>query len=209
MGLAIEVGFLADQLEHDVEGADWFRSQMAIVNAKLTEAGLPAHIEPESLPALQSRAGLTSFPYSWLHHLRRIESNLVKDPQWPVTPSPDDQPGDDPAVRDEMFMMSSHLLCHSDAEGFYVPVAFDQLIFADDLAGGILCSSHRLQAELAAIAAPLGITLTDGALGDDMADRINAADESSSPLFREYAVWLTLWEACRLSIEHRTAIVFM
>jgi len=41
MGLAVEVGMLADLLEIDAEGADWLRESFDSVNAVLAEHKLP------------------------------------------------------------------------------------------------------------------------------------------------------------------------
>jgi hypothetical protein len=56
MGLAVEVGMLADLLDNDEEGAEWLRESLANANAVLTELSLPTHSEPESLPTLDDRA---------------------------------------------------------------------------------------------------------------------------------------------------------
>ena len=58
MGLAISVGTLADFLQNDPEGAEWFEGDFEIVNAVLAAAGLPPHVEPRELPPLDSRASL-------------------------------------------------------------------------------------------------------------------------------------------------------
>jgi hypothetical protein len=71
MSLAIEVGQLAYSLKLESEGADWLRKHFEEVNRLLTANGLPPHREPETLPPIRNRAGLLSFPYSYLHYLRR------------------------------------------------------------------------------------------------------------------------------------------
>jgi hypothetical protein len=49
----------------------------------------------------------------------------------------------------------------------------------------------------------------DGAeLRDPQADEINRLLHAGTGLFIEKIVWLSLYEAARLSIEHRTAIFF-
>lgn len=108
-------------------------------------------------------------------------------------------------------MLSSHLLCHSDCEGFYVPIDFSEPIFADekDIPGGMLGSSHGLMRELIAVAPYLNISLSGDELMDSEAERINESVESEGPFWIEKAVWISLYEAARLSIEYRTAICFM
>jgi hypothetical protein len=66
----------------------------------------------------------------------------------------------------------------------------------------------RLLDELAAVAAPLGIVLHNGQLHDADANAIADENETGGPYWIERLVWLTLFEAARLSIEHRAAIHF-
>ena len=107
-------------------------------------------------------------------------------------------------------MMESHLLCHSDCEGFYFPIPFTNILFdkKDRIPGGMLGSSVMLQKELIAVAPALGIRLDKGKLTDQEAQKINREVEAESPLWIEKAVWISLFEAARLSIEHKAAICF-
>jgi hypothetical protein len=68
-------------------------------------------------------------------------------------------------------------------------------------------SSQHLLRELIQVAPALNITLENGELSDAEALRINALGESDRGLYREYTVWIALFEAARLSIEHNTLIV--
>ena len=155
MGLAISVGTLADFLQNDPEGAEWFEGDVEIVNGVLASAGLPPHAEPRELPPLDSRASLDGFPYSFIHYLRRAYAHSVVSPGWTATPMEEGaDPSEDPAVQAALDIAESHLICHSDAEGFYVPVEFDEVLFseaedeAEALTGGMLGSSYRLRDEL-------------------------------------------------------------
>ncbi|CAA2102873.1 hypothetical protein [Variovorax paradoxus] len=215
MGLAVSVGTLADFLENDPEGAEWFEGDFEIVNGVLASAGLPPHIEPRELPRLDSRASLDGFPYSFIHYLRRAYAHSVVTPGWKAMPVEGDfDPSEDPVIQAALDEAESHLICHSDAEGFYVPVEFDDVLFSDAdsedeaLTGGMLGSSYRLRDELVQVAPALGIALDDGQLSDEEAARIDALAENDEGLYREYASWLLLYEMARLSIAHKTAIVF-
>ncbi|AYM76634.1 hypothetical protein D9M09_13135 [Janthinobacterium agaricidamnosum] len=212
MGLAITVGALADLHEEDPEGAQWLADSLAQANALLQKAGLPQHGEPLVLPQLQSRASLDSFPYSYLHYLRRAYAHAVQHGQWQATPLAEgEDPSEDPVLEAAQDDLDSHLLCHSDCEGFYFPLVFDDVIFADDehpLLGGMLGSSYSLRAELVTVAPALGIFLLGDELSDEEAARINARIDAEDGLERELIAWLAAYEACRLSIEHKTAIVF-
>lgn len=212
MGLAISVGALADLQQEDPEGAQDLAASFATANALLQKAGLPVHTEPAILPELRSRAVTGSFPYSFLHYLRRAYAHAALDGQWRATPVLDSEPpGEDPVLDEAQDTFDSHLICHSDCEGFYFPLVFDEVIFGDDeheLVGGMLGSSYKLREELVTVAPALGIFLLGDELSDEEADRISGRIDAEDGLQRELMAWLAAYEACRLSIEHKTAMVF-
>lgn len=211
MGLAVEVGMLADLVQNDPEGADWLRESFDSVNAVLADNKLPPHREPENLPPLDNRASTLGYPYSFLHHLRRIAAHAAEKPGWVAKPFPESaDPTDDALVDKHSDNMESHLLCHSDCEGFYLPIQFKEVIIDDHdrIPGGMLGSSFMLQRELIALAPALGIGLKNGQLSDQEAEKINRDVEVETPLWIEKAVWLSLFEAARLSIQYKTAICF-
>ena len=70
MGLAIGVGVLADLIENDPEGADWLRDSIESMNGVLGREGFSQHVEPEKVPPA-GFSSIGSFPYSFLHYLRR------------------------------------------------------------------------------------------------------------------------------------------
>lgn len=214
MGLAVETGLLAELISQDPESAEGLRKTFAKINKVLAENDLPPHNEPEELPALESRAGILGYPYSYLHHLRRAYAHTADDPDWVATPTPSgEDPSEDPVVEEEMDMLSSHLLCHSDCEGFYLPIDFEELIIdrgkRNRIPGGLLGSSYRLMEELVEVAPKLGIKLKKGKLSDAEAARVNKEARSDKGLWIEKTVWISLFEAARLSIEHKTAIYFV
>ena len=213
MGLAIETGLLADLTEHDPEGAAWLRQSLANANEVLAEYGLPTHDEPEQLPPPLNRSGLDGFPYSFVHYLRRAYAYSRQDPNWVASPFPADaDAAEDPLTEEVSSLLDSHLLCHSDCEGFYLPIPFEEILIdtADEgrVVGGLLGSSYQLLQELQFVAPRLGITLDNGSLPDTEANQINEDVESEAELWIERSVWLAFFEAARLSIEHKTAICF-
>lgn len=209
MGLAIEVGLLADALANDPEDVDVFEEELAVVNRVLAAQRLPRHVEPRTLPEeARSRAGITGFPYSTLHYLRRAYAHRKADPAWRLTPLPE---GEDPAADPLVESFDSHLLAHGDAEGWYVPIDFAEVVTSDeddDLPGGLLGSSQRLLEELRFVAPALGIALADGVLPDAEAARVNDVVLRNDPLWAEHAAWIALFEAARISVQYKTAIVF-
>lgn len=211
MGLAISVGLLADLLENDPEGAEWVRRDMKKLNRELKRHKLPAHTEPEVLPTFSDRRQICGFPYSYLHHLRRAIAYARQAPQeFAGIDRTKESTEDDRYDRELSVMMDSHVICHSDCEGYYVPIDFEEVIYGktdDDIPGGMLGSSYRVMDELMQTAPLLDIRLTDGQLSDDEA-RSLACDQDGHPYEIERIVWFTLYEAARLSIEHKTAIAF-
>jgi hypothetical protein len=212
MGLGLSTNHLADLVVHDAEGAGWFCGQLEIVNQLLEQNGLPRHVEPETFGPVRPRRHVGSFPYSFLHYLRRAFARLRKYPDQPLEPvGKGEDPADDPAVEDAGSLFDSHLLCHSDAEGFYVPIAFDEVIFDLEkrgLAGAMLGSSVKLMHELSEVAPALGITLVGGTLPDAEAARLAAEDSDVVPFGIERLVWLALHETARVSIAGKTLLVF-
>lgn len=207
MGLAVSVGALADFLQFDDEAAAWIRSELATIEESLLARGYPTFVEPTQLPQLDNRCALKSYPYSWVHYLRRAYTHTKLGIA--LAPVPEGQSAaDDAAVLDESVMMESHLLCHSDAEGFYVPVDFDEIVFDDRIAGSMVGSSYRLREELVSVAPALGITLVGGELCTDEAERLNALPPGC-PWEQEIWTWFSHWEAARLSIAHSTMVFYM
>ena len=102
----------------------------------------------------------------------------------------------------------SHLCCHSDSDGFYVPVDFPQPLDDEDdaLAGSVLGSRQWTMRELILVAPLIGIELADGRLTDQMAEVINWED--GGPLFIERQVWPQLYEVFRQSTEQGSAVWF-
>jgi hypothetical protein len=206
MGLTLSVGYLAWlKAEEDPEAVPWLREDLVHVNRVLRANDLPEHVEPEELPELRDR-GLSGFPYSWLHYLRRAVAYARQAPD-EFGPLPEGQD----ASEDHRIGLEddSHLICHSDCDGFYVPIDFPEPLLddSDELAGGILGSSQRALAEVILAAPLLGIELQDGKPTKTDIDTIQEED-NTHPLWIERKVWLAMYEKFRLSIEHRTAVVF-
>lgn len=166
-------------------------------------------------PALDepSRLRFVSFPTSHLHHLRRVFVLAARGQS--VTPasatSAEQYERDEDKVFDESTMMSSHLLCHSDSAGFYVPVDFDDPLFLPAEkqveGGGMVGSSQQLLAELCGFAPAIGVRLDrDRHLSDEERARL---DTTSDDLFdMERSAWHQLYQVCRTSIATGRAVVF-
>lgn len=228
MGLDVSVGLMADLKANDPEGAGHFSAYLAAIDLVLKEAGLPPHVEPSEGECWSAQM----FGYSGLHYLRRIAAHV--DAGQPLPSPGDDASSDDPLLaayfddvsgrkpgllqritqRSPRFSRTfDHLLVHSDAEGFYLPQDFPNVLFADDNAvpGGMLGSVPRLLAELDRLAAVLGIP-------DDLHSQSEALWEAADAQGEGDAIWqrygiesfscVVLREACRRSLATGAAIVF-
>ncbi|QJW95996.1 hypothetical protein [Frigoriglobus tundricola] len=131
MGLDLSVGTLAWCLANgEAEGADWTRRDMREINRLLAANGLSAHVEPETLPNLRDRCRLHGMPYSWIHYLRRAIAFARQSPA-DFRPLNEDQDPNDARVDREIDLFQSHLICHSDSDGYYVPIDFWNPLFDD------------------------------------------------------------------------------
>ncbi|WP_067537225.1 hypothetical protein [Nocardia crassostreae] len=216
MGLALATHTLAYVLQNGdyPDEVDELRDQLRAINDLLLVEGLSPHHEPTTRGPATSRDTVGSVPYSFVHYLRRAYARACEYPDQPLTPVADgEDPSEDDAVESVSSMFESHLLCHSDCEGFYVPVDFDVVLYPEpdiDIPGDMLGSSQGLLRELEYVAPYLGITLVDDELPDDEIARIsaelNAVDEH--PFFRELHTWLLFYETARVSIANNTIITF-
>src|SRR4051794_3262848 len=174
MGLAVSVGNPC--IGSDEEGEERYRRKFGGLAAALAAEGHAWTLPEGPVPSGLARRYVSSFPYSFLHYLRRAYA-LQAEGQ-PVTPVVDG--GLDGAagfVEDATMMFDSHLLCHSDTAGYYVPVPLDDPLFLANEAGvaggGMVGSSQGLLGELRRIAPAIGVRL-DGAgeLSDAEAARL-------------------------------------
>jgi hypothetical protein len=209
MSLAIEVGPLAWCFANgEQEGAEWTQRDIREINRILAANGLPAHIEPLALPRLDDRCRLRGMPYSWLHYLRRAYAYARQAPAKFTPLAEGADTSDDARLDREESLLRSHLVCHSDTDGYYVPVDFAEPLVdeTDVLVGGVLGSSQGAMRELVLVAPLLNIRLRNGALSNAIAKTI--ANEDGGQLYIERQVWLQLFEAFRLSIEHGAVVKF-
>ena len=228
MGLALAVGILGDLKESDSEGFDVFRSYFDNVNALLAANGLSPHLEPEDSPPW----GAEMFGYAGLHYLRRLAAYVDSGVNLPG-------PGGENSAEDErleayfndvtgesrgllkgLFRKRvrfgrefDHLIVHSDAEGFYLPLEFPNVLFGSDdqIPGGMLGSAPRLLIECDRLARILGIppeiTKDSEALWD-AADSQGMGEKTWQQYGVESFTCVALREACHQSIKSGAAIVF-
>jgi len=173
MSLTLGTGDLARFLAEpnlDPEEIEEFKQVYADLDRFLKGRGLPGHIEPETLPPLKSHCKVGNFSYRSLHQLRR--ARVYQHKNLAFVAAGDDQR--DPVLTAEYDSptFTSHLVHFSDCEGFYVPLDFEEPLYAnddEDVLGGAVGSSPRVRTELVAVAPLLEIPLTDGRLASGMA----------------------------------------
>lgn len=218
MGLVISVGALADELASDDDGRDervaGVRADFAAISRALAAAKVGDHHEPETLPRIDGlpiwELSCESFPYRTLHILRRFQAHVLAGHEDLASlrgVSLDDEVAGDPLVREEYERGRSHLICHSDGAGYYVPVRFAKPIRNEKVPGGEVGSSFSLRDELLRLAGPLGLPL----VAEDVPAEFEALirkPEASWPWQVERVAWLALYRNVQLSIAHATAIRF-
>ncbi|MDG4767574.1 hypothetical protein O7632_26290 [Solwaraspora sp. WMMD406] len=211
MSVAVTVGITSALSRIDDEAAARSRAQLDRLSTSLAGEEVTWQ-EPYDAAVPSTRPCLRSFPASGLHQLRRVL--VLVDLARPIIPIADagGLAADRELVEDQASLLESHLLCHSDHAGYYVPVDVGDPLFLpadDDIAGGgMVGSSQGLLAELRRCAPALGIRLSaDGELADTEAARLFAVPDDAD-FAVETQVWLTLHEACRASIACGRAVVF-
>ncbi len=221
MGLTIAVGIL-DMLDDDEEMAESYVAEFDAISELLIGQGY-GKFEERSLsgdiPDTSYECDLIG--YSALHKLRRIAAHLAESGE---VPPPMSDATDDPLLKryyanngkssEPTKPGYQHIIWHSDAEGYYVPVDFADVIAGPEalqITGTMIGSSQRLLDECERLATALGIPPT---LTADDPDVWEAVDNWSADAtgWRRYAVethtCCALREASRASIATGCAIVF-
>jgi hypothetical protein len=216
MGLAVSVGQLAFLKRHEPpEEVEHFREELRIVNRVLASAGFPSHVEPESIPEIEDRVPVGSIPYGWIHHVRRAVAYALRPGKRLRPIRHGEDPSADSVYDQVLFSSASHVVCHSDCDGYYVPIYFPEPLYDelndDDpgaIRGGILGSSQGGLRELVLAAPLLDIPLRDGQLEVEAAQVISEEGDGSHPHWVARKAWLLLFERFTQSVVFRSAVVF-
>lgn len=224
MGLSLEVGILPELKAYDEEGYRYSLDQFRALNQCLAQAGLAQHVEPDQV---EGGFACDLGSYSHLHHLRRLAAHLALGK--PLPPPTDDDATKDPVVaayyepprpgllarllgRAPAARRFEHLMLHSDAEGYYLPLDFPSVLFPDSelgIAGAMVGSAPRLRAECLELASALGFPLGLDHESDEMWDVLG---QRAATGWQRYGVesysCLRLIRACEASMETGAALVF-
>jgi hypothetical protein len=199
LGLNLEVGYLADMLENDEEGAQWFGEDMNKLNAFLASQNLQPHHEPRVCKIFSCEM----YGYSGLHYLRRFAAHLdlralKPSPGKPYAEMVDEEEHDPVLLEyfeqaDEDYAAAAdqrrmrprrfdHLILHSDSGGFYIPQDFPHVLIAPDELDlhEMIGSSQRLLAECIELAGALELPLDIDPESDIVWDAANLQGEGDS-----------------------------
>jgi hypothetical protein len=171
------------------------------------------------------------FGYSGLHYLRRVAAHLELRGK---LPGPGNNEASKDAVMQEYFDIArgaarglkrllgkleprrqsfDHLLLHSDAEGFYVPIDFDKVLYAEDglkLAGAMLGSSQQLLRECVRLRDALGIPDDIDPESDQLREAADSQGEGTGWALRRRGILVRpSAPRAKLSVQRGAAIVFM
>ena len=223
MGLSISVGMLCDQARNDPEGFKIYRDAFGRLTRALAAEGVEWR-EPEAIHAVDGTADghdfssghdfSGGFPYSYLAHLRRAFTLAGRGEPVTAASTVSDQEyqGDQEKVADESTLFASHLLCHADYAGYYVPADFEDPLFlpegADLEGAGMVGSSQRLLAELVGFAAAIGVQIDENGVPNTTEEAVAAGFADAAAFDAERYAWMTLYEACLASMKSGHAIVF-
>lgn len=209
------VGVLADSDDAEGEYADAVRADFRVIRGLLDGAGVGPWDEPELDE--QDTAWFDMWGYSGLHTVRRLAVHLAESARLPE-PLAGRDATDDPLLKsayaeppEDPAGPFAHLIHHSDCEGYYVPVDFEQVIVDERLTGGFLGSSVRLLTETRGIAAALGLP-EDLDPESDEVFRATRAETPAGDGWQRYGiesyVCLRLIHAARHSLKTGAAIAF-
>jgi hypothetical protein len=208
------VGILADD-DDDDEYTDMVRADFTVIRELLDLAGTGPWDEPE----LNERdvTWFEMWGYSGLHTVRRLAVHLAENASLP-DPLESRDAADDPLLRKAYADLPgdpagpfTHLIHHSDCEGYYVPADFEQVIVDERLTGGYLGSSVRLLTETRSIAAALNLPEDLDPDSDEIIEAADAGTPAGEGWQRygiESCVCLRLIHAAKHSIKTGAAIAF-
>jgi hypothetical protein len=238
MGLTVAVGLYAQNLAEDEEEAEFLDESFLQLNQVLAENGMQNHIEPRVIPN-DEYFEASIMGYNGLHALRRLAAYVSTRRQLPQ-PAEYGAYSDDPVYIEfnrthERYLESptsngfmglfkkkispppfQHLIMHSDAEGFYVPQLFNDVIvdWAQPRRPGLgmmVGSSAKLLEECEALASALNLPANFDPESEEFSEILEAPPATGEPwqiLAVEAHTVANLADAARASLKLGAAIQF-
>ena len=238
MGLTVAVGLYAQNLAVGEEDEEFLNEPFNQLSEVLTENGMLSHTEPRTIPNDEYfEAGM--WGYNGMHALRRLAAHLSINGQLPQ-PAEYGAYSDDPVYVEfnrthERYLESplskdfmglfrkklppppyQHLIMHSDAEGFYVPQSFNEVIVdwtqpQRPGLGMMIGSSSKLLEECEALAKSLNLPADFDPEADEFLELLEAPPATGKPwqiLPVEAHTVANLASAARASLKFGAAIQF-
>ncbi len=219
MGLAVEVGLLSWQ-KNNGGIQDFVAQNFEELSKFLAAKGYPNFKEPEDCPI----ASFGMYGYVGLHYLRRIAAHLNLSN---AEPDPGmiggESPASDPVLAQYNALIDSaapepkrnfdHLINHSDAFGFYVPIDFAEVLTGSrsEVWGDFVGSSFRLLEESKILAdflqLPLDLDPEDKAFFDAV-DSQGIGEQKWQRYGIESFTCIRLFRSAEHSIKTGSTIVF-
>jgi hypothetical protein len=238
VGLNIAVGNYADLLMHDEEGAQHIAEYFVHLNELLTENGIQQHNEPIKI-APDDYFGADMFSYSGIHALRRLAAYIALKGELPNAVEYGAYT-DDPIyiefnqIHDRYLLNPlsdgfmgffrkklnpppfQHLIMHSDAEGFYIPQVFEEVVIDWSQLqrlglGAMVGSSRKLLEECELLAQRLNLPEDFDPESEEFLDVLEDTPARGEPwqiLAVEAHTAANLISAARASIKLGAAIQF-
>ncbi|NER00547.1 MAG: hypothetical protein F6K30_28270 [Cyanothece sp. SIO2G6] len=179
------------------------------INSVLEAHGLARYTEDFELCDKNLTLPEVVCSYKDLHCLRYLSAKIIENDFCLEKISLKGKCKISPKLRNKIYRdKKSHLICHSDFDGYYIPVDFSEVIREPDTVGW-LGSSFQLCRELTEIAKSLNFEL-----GEYMPDLKKLSNERGEELkettFRNQKwLLLCLYNIAKASIVHNSAIYFM
>jgi hypothetical protein len=217
LGLSIVVG-LMPELRGNNEALLKVRRDFVTINKLLKLEGLPYHHEP----ALTTSWSWDLVSYDGLYALKRFAASIWSGIEVPA--SKVNYRRDDAIIElylnqlgkrnwKELPLPFFHLICHSDCEGYYVPIDFRHVIYSRPkfvLPGAMLGSVQQLLHECEILASILHIPRKLDPESDVVWSAIKRRKMGKG--WRRYPLethsCLQLMAACRRSLKKRAALAF-
>lgn len=216
MGLSLTVGLLASVRGHDEQSVAHYRKEFDTLNRYLLKRNLPVHFEPEHCETWGTDMG----GYLALHYLRRLAAHWDHHGKLPA-------PGDPDAAKDPLLQSYyrswerrdldrnfDHLIIHSDAEGYYLPVRLPAVLVPSEaypVAGGYVGSSPRLLEECITLAKALQLPLETSPNSEEAIEAVRNQGKGKR-LWQRYGVecvtLLRLMHGAAHSVRTGAALVF-
>lgn len=234
MNLIVEVGTLARKKAENTNDLKDLNLVFENLNDVLFKNQLPEVFEPENMNP-EERLRFEMHGFDELHYLRRFAAYISETGSIPAEPGNEDASEDKilakyfrnyfkihtkQSLLTRLFSRKevikprfSHIIVHSDSEGFYVPLAFEDVILTNEkvIPGGMIGSSYRLKDECEELARHLELNLNIHPDSDEIKSLIQSHGKSEIK-WRHFGIesftCIRLYHAALKSIELHSCITF-